>query len=155
MHINDILSHKGDEVRTIAPDDTVRDAICEMNRHKIGCLVVTGASGQIRGIITERDVLRMCGERCTELDRSNSRDDDCPALVSEVMTRDVFFALPEDSVDHAMGVMTENRVRHLPVIREDRLAGLVSIGDLVRARLGESTHENRLLKDYIRGVGTY
>jgi len=155
MRIQDILNHKGHGVRTIAPDSTVRDAICEMNRHKIGCLVVTDAAERIRGIITERDVLRMCGERCTDLDKPQSSEEDCPAKVSEVMTRDVFYTVPEDPIDHAMGVMTENRVRHLPVVHEEELTGLVSIGDLVRAKLGESKYENRLLKDYISGVAAF
>lgn len=155
MHIHDVLNHKGHGVRTITPESTVRDAIFQMNRHKIGCLVVTDASEDIQGIITERDVLRMCGERCVDLGKPQSLEEDCPAQVTEVMTRDVFIALPEDTVDHAMGVMTENRVRHLPVVDDHRLAGLISIGDLVRASLGESKYENRLLRDYISGVAAY
>ena len=126
-----------------------------MNRHHIGCLVVTDDAEEIRGIITERDVLRMCGERCVDLDKKQSDDDECPAMVSDVMTRDVFIALPEDSIDHAMSVMTENRVRHLPVVANERLAGLVSIGDLVRASLGESKYENRMLRNYITGAAAF
>lgn len=155
MHINDVLKHKGQSVRTIAPDRTVRDAICEMNLHHIGCLVVTDDAEGIQGIITERDVLRMCGERCVDLDKPQSEEDECPAQVSEVMTQDVFIALPEDSIDYAMGVMTANRVRHLPVVADERLAGLVSIGDLVRASLGESKYENRMLRSYISGAATF
>ncbi len=155
MRIHDILNHKGREVRTIRADATVHDAICEMNRHRIGCLVVTDGPGEIHGIITERDVLRMCGERCTELVRNRGTEADCPALVSEVMTRDVLLTLPDDTSDYALGVMTKNRVRHLPVVDDGRLEGLVSIGDLVRANLGESEYENRLLKDYIRGIASF
>ncbi len=155
MRIHDILTHKGLDVWTITPEETVRDAICEMNRRKVGCLVVTDSDGDVRGIITERDVLRMCGERCTELEKSSLHEDGCPAAVGDVMTTEVLLAVPEDGVDYAMGVMTQNRVRHLPVVDDGRLVGLVSIGDLVRGSLGETEYENRLLKDYIRGTPTY
>ncbi|MFO7589158.1 MAG: CBS domain-containing protein [Gemmatimonadota bacterium] len=155
MRIHDILTHKSPDVWTIPSDRTVRDAIREMNSRKVGCLVVTDSGREIRGIITERDVLRMCGERCAELEASARHEEGCPARVADVMTKEVLLAVPEDTVDYAMGVMTQNRVRHLPVVDDGLLVGLVSIGDLVRESLGETEYENRLLKDYIRGVPVF
>jgi CBS domain-containing protein len=156
MRLRDVLRHKGSEVVTIAPDRTVHDAIAEMNRHKIGALVVTDQTGEIQGIVTERDVLRMCGEQCVHLDDPSLVGTDCPILVSEIMTTDLVIVVPDDTLDYAMGVMTSNRVRHLPVLDEGRrLAGVVSIGDVVKVHLNEVEYENRMLKDYIQGVISY
>lgn len=155
MRMREILGHKGTEVVTIRPDQTVHDAICELNRHKIGAIVVTDESGEIRGILTERDILHMCGERCGRLDDSSAAGTECPALVSDVMTAELVITVPDDTLDYAMGVMTQNRVRHLPVLDDGRLAGIVSIGDLVRALLSEAEYENRMLRDYIQGAVSY
>ncbi len=155
MRVRNVLRHKGSEVVTIAPDRTVHDAICEMNRHKIGALVVTDETGEIQGIVTERDILRMCGEQCVHLDDASLAGTDCPMLVSEIMTTDLVIAVPDDTLDYAMGVMTTNRVRHLPVLDEGRLAGVVSVGDVVKAHLNEAEFESRMLKDYIQGTVSY
>jgi CBS domain-containing protein len=155
MRLRNVLRHKGTEVVTIAPDRTVHDAIAKMNRHKIGAVVVTDDTGEIQGIVTERDILRMCGERCVHLDDPSLAGKECPILVSEIMTTDLVIAVPDDTLDYAMGVMTSNRVRHLPVLDEGRLAGVVSIGDVVKAHLSETEYENRMLKDYIQGAVSY
>jgi CBS domain-containing protein len=144
MRLRNVLRHKGSEVVTIGPERTVHDAICEMNRHKIGAVVVTDETGEIQGIVTERDILRMC-----------MAGKECPALVSEIMTTDLVIVVPDDTLDYAMGVMTSNRIRHLPVVDEGRLAGIISIGDLVKSHLSEAEYENRMLKDYIRGAVSY
>lgn len=155
MRMREILGHKGTEVVTISPDQTVHDAICELNRHKIGAIVVADEIGEIRGILTERDILHMCGERCGRLDDLSAAGTECPAVVSDVMTAELVITVLDDTLDYAMGVMTQNRVRHLPVLDEGRLAGIVSIGDLVRALLSEAEYENRMLRDYIHGAVSY
>jgi len=155
MRVRNVLRDKGSEVVTVTPDRTVNDAIARMNQHKIGALVVIDETGEIQGIVTERDVLRMCGEQCVRLDDPNVTGTDCPILVSEIMTTELVIAVPEDTLDYAIAVMTGNRVRHLPVLDGERLAGIVSIGDVVKAHLSEKEYENRMLKDYIQGVVSY
>lgn len=152
MRLKDILRQKGGDVVTIESDRTVHDAICRLNEHKIGALVVTGEGGEIAGIITERDILHQCGERCLRVNESFAEDEGCPAMVRDVMTADLVIALPDDALDYAMGIMTKNRIRHLPVLEGGKLVGMVSIGDLVKASLEETEYENRQLKDYIYGV---
>ncbi|MEE8191344.1 MAG: CBS domain-containing protein [Gemmatimonadales bacterium] len=143
MRITDILRVKGSEVVTIEPHRTVADAIETLNRHKIGGLVVTGADGRIAGIITERDILRVAAEQCDRIKET---------VIGDVMTKDVIIGVPEDKLDYVMGIMTKNRIRHMPVIDGDQLVGIVSIGDVVNAHLEEREFENRLLRDYIHGA---
>lgn len=145
MRIKDILRDKGAEVVTIGGSATVHDAIMRLNKHNVGSLVVAMENGVVLGIITERDILREAGERCEEI-----RD----RLVGEVMTRDVIIGVPEDDLDYVMGVMTKNRIRHLPVMDESGLVGIISIGDVVKSHLRETKFENRMLKDYIHGVAS-
>ena len=152
MRIADILDRKGTEVVTIGAAATVHDAIVRLNEHRIGALVVTGEAEGIVGIITERDILRECGERCARLVEPGASDPKCVALVSDVMTRDVIVGVPRDGLSYVMGIMTKNRIRHLPVLDGARLVGIVSIGDVVSAHVDEAEFENRQLKDYIRGV---
>ena len=154
MLIRDVLRHKNGTVVTISPDRTVHDAICKMNAYRIGAVVVTDDTGEIQGIVTERDILRMCGERCLHLDDPGTAGTECPGLVRDIMTTDLVITVPGDTVDYAMGIMTKNRVRHLPVLDDGRLAGIVSVGDAVNAHLVEAEYDNRILKDYIRGVAS-
>jgi CBS domain-containing protein len=153
MKIKDILRQKGREVITIEVDRTVHEAVCKLNKYGIGALVVTGEGGEIRGIITERDILRECGERCVRM-RDPAHDDEspCPSLVEDVMTQELIIGVPEDGLGYVMGIMTKNRIRHLPVMDEERLVGIISIGDVVNAHLEKTEFENRLLRDYIHGV---
>lgn len=154
MRIADILDRKGTEVVTIGATATVHDAILRLNEHRIGALVVAGEDEEIVGIITERDILRECGERCARLIEPGASEPECPALVSDVMTRKVIVGVPQDELSYVMGIMTKNRIRHLPVVDGERLVGIVSIGDAVSAHVDEAEVENRQLKAYIRG-GTY
>ncbi len=154
MRLKDILRQKGNDVVTIAPDATVHDAVVKMNKHRIGALVVRGEGGEVAGIISERDVLRMCGERCALLEDKKQEEEPCPMLVSDIMSTDLVIGVPDDKIDYAMGIMTNNRVRHLPIMEGRDLVGMVSIGDVVRAHLTEAAYENRMLKDYIQGVVT-
>lgn len=148
MRIRDILRDKGTEVFTIGSDRTVHEAVRELNRHRVGALVVTGPSGAVEGIVSERDVL---GEAArTWDDEGDSRKPVRDRPVSEIMTAEVIVATDEDDLDYAMGIMTQNRIRHLPVVSEGKLAGIVSIGDVVRAHLRQTSYENKMMRDYIQ-----
>ena len=151
MRIKDILQKKGSAVRTIGPDETVAEAVDRLCEHRIGALVVIGDGGKLVGIISERDVLRASGEAFKQL-ADVPRAAAAPKRVKDIMTKSLIIGLPDDTVDYVMGVMTQNRVRHLPVVADGKLVGIVSIGDVVYASLGETTYENRLLRDYIHGA---
>lgn len=141
MRIRDILDSKGRDVITISPEGTVRDAMSVLNEHNIGAVVVVEGQS-IRGILSERDVLRLGGRDPNLLST---------ASIEETMTRDVIMGLPDDEIHSAMRVMTQNRIRHLPIVTQGRLMGIVSIGDLVNACWNQAADENRHLKDYIQG----
>jgi CBS domain-containing protein len=142
MTLRDILSTKGSRVYTIGPDQTVLEAVALLVEHRIGALLVQDGAGAVAGIISERDVLRECQHHGAELGRIPVRD---------VMTPDLIVCAPGDEVEHAMGLVTKHRVRHLPVMDGGEVAGMISIGDLVKACLDEAQYENRFLKDYITG----
>jgi CBS domain-containing protein len=148
MRIRDILRQKGGGVVTIEPGRTVQEAILRLNERGIGSLVVTGAGGQVVGIMTERDVLVQCGERCIR----DPEQCKCPATVGDVMTTDLVTGSPDDEIGYVMAMMTKHRVRHLPVIEEGQLAGIVSIGDVVYSHLKSTEFQNQMLMDYIHGV---
>ena len=152
MRIRDILQEKGTGVVTIEVGRTIHDAICRLNEHKIGALVVTGEGEKIIGIITERDILQVCGRHCDCLDVPPAREvTTCPALVQDAMTKDLVIGVLDDGLDYVMGIMTKNRIRHLPILDDESLAGIISIGDVVNAHLKETEFENRMMRDYIQG----
>jgi CBS domain-containing protein len=142
MKIRDILQVKGSHVHAIEPDRSVLDAVALLVEHRIGALLVRDADGGVAGIISERDVLRECLHRSAELGRIR---------VADAMTRNLVVCVPDDEIDYAMGILTKNRVRHLPVVDGDRVAGMISIGDLVKASLDAAEYENRYLREYIQG----
>lgn len=142
MKVQSILSQKGNVVFQIGPNETVQQAVDLLVKHNIGSLIV--ASGKdVVGIITERDILRQCAVNSSALNL---------ALVKDIMTKDIIFCSPEDEVDEAMSAMTKKRIRHLPIIDEDGIAGMISIGDLVKSQLQVSQHEIKYLRDYITGA---
>lgn len=141
MKISEILGKKGRFVVTISPDHTVLEAVGLLVERNIGSVVVTRGE-RIVGILTERDVLRLTADRHRELHRLS---------VSETMTSDVITATPDHEIGHAMEVMTENRIRHLPILSDGGLAGLLSIGDVVNALRESVQDENHHLKKYIQG----
>lgn len=141
MKIQEILRRKGHQVVTVTPEIPVLEAMRILVQHNIGAVVVLDGD-DIRGILTERDILRLGAQAPTELERRR---------VAEVMTTDLVVGVPDDDIDYAMNIMTENRIRHLPVIGDGELAGIVSIGDLVNACRREAETENRYLRDYIQG----
>jgi len=148
MHIKDILREKGTDVVTIEADRNIQDAIRMLNEHGIGSLIVTKEGGEIAGIITERDVLRESGERSAGEQKATAQE----RTVRDVMSKDLVVGVPDDDLDYVMGIMTKNRIRHLPIVDEGKLVGVISIGDVVNAHLKETEFENHLLKDYIHGI---
>jgi CBS domain-containing protein len=138
--VSDILEDKGRDVLSIEGDATVFDAIKRMVEANVGSLLVFEA-GKLAGIITERDYLRRVAlEGRTEKETA----------VREIMTAPLVYVTPETSLDECMGVMTERRIRHLPVLDGDRdVVGVVSIGDVVKYRSRQQDVQIRLLTDYI------
>jgi CBS domain-containing protein len=143
MNAASILRRKGNTVVTVFPNSSIREAMRVLSKQNIGSLVVLNESRDVVGIITERDIFRLAYEH-------EGKIMDIP--VSAVMTRNVVVALPTDSIDYLKAAMTENRFRHLPIVDEGKLVGIISIGDLVREEVTEVKVENRYLKDYIAGV---
>jgi CBS domain-containing protein len=141
MKVRELLQSKGSAVVVIRPEATVHDALMMLMEHRIGSLLVLDAQDKITGLISERDILQECA---THSDRIKS------TLVREIMTTNLIIGVPDDEVGYVMGIMTQNRIRHLPIMNGDRLEGILSIGDLVKAQLEETEFENRYLKDYIQ-----
>ncbi len=153
MQIRDILKEKGTEVVTIGPGQAIHDAINKLNEHGIGALVVTDGGEEIVGIITERDVLRICGSNYAGLfEPTVQEESDGPILVQDAMTKELIIGIPDDDTNYVMGIMSKNHMRHLPVLDNGSLTGIISMGDLVNARLEEKVFENRTLRSYIQGA---
>ncbi len=143
MKIEEILRNKGHDVVTITESQSVLDAVQVLVDHNIGGLVVTEGEHPT-GILTERDILRVTARTPGELGSIQ---------VGTVMTRELITAKPQDQLADMMDVMTENKIRHLPVMEGDRLTGIISIGDLVNACRVVAEEENSQLRQYIQGVG--
>ena len=143
MNIREILRQKGHEVVTITESQSVLEAVQILVEHNIGGLVVTERE-RPTGILTERDILRLTARSPGELGSIK---------VGAVMTRELITAKPEHELTEMMDVMTENRIRHLPVVEADRLTGIISIGDLLNACRVVAEQENVQLRQYIRGAG--
>lgn len=140
MLVAQILKDKGDIVFTASPTDTVGAAAALLHSRKVGAMVVLDADQSVVGILSERDVVRMIAEAgAGALDRP----------ISAAMTVDVLFAEPGEAVDVLLSRMTDRRVRHLPVCKNGRLLGIVSIGDLVKTKIAEIEAEANGLKAYI------
>jgi CBS domain-containing protein len=136
-----ILANKGSRVLTIGPDATVLQAAQLMNEHKIGALVVMASEG-IAGMFTERDVLRrVVGEQ----------RDPTTTIVADVMTTEVACCTPVTTLEEARGAMKNRRIRHLPVMDDNRLCGLISIGDLNAYQMTSQEHTIHLLHEYLYG----
>lgn len=140
MFVSDILSQKGGLVFTVTPGTTLAEIAQQLSTRRIGSVLIMGDADRVAGIVSERDLVRAFsshGAAALELEARH------------VMTRDVQTCHPDDSIEHVMETMTRGRFRHLPVLDHDELIGLVSIGDVVKARLEEARHETEALKAYI------
>ena len=142
MKVEDILKDKGTEVATIGVENTIYDAVKKLVEKNIGSLLVQDEKGNIAGIVTERDILKECKQRFQLLNETKVKD---------VMTKKLIVASPDDDVDYVENIMTENRIRHLPIISGQKLEGIISIGDLVNVQRAQCKVENRYLKAYISG----
>jgi CBS domain-containing protein len=143
MTVTSILAAKGGDVITIEPTSTLAAAAALLARHRIGALVVLGAGDRIAGILSERDIVRAIAERGREV---------LDEPLSQSMTRHVATCAPEDSIKSIMERMTAGKFRHVPVLESAKLAGIVSIGDVVKQRLGEMERESEAMRDYIRSA---
>jgi len=139
MRIADVLRNKGSAVATISPDTTVTELLAGLAEHNIGAMVVAASDG-VQGIVSERDIVRSLNELGAAA---------LALPVSEIMTSVVVTCAPADSVDSLSALMTNNRVRHVPVIADGQLAGIVSIGDVVKTRMEELEAEQQQLQSYI------
>lgn len=142
MKIHHILKEKGATLYWISPEHTLQAAVNTLVEHNIGSLLVMRGQ-EVAGIVTERDVLRACA-------RDGARLGDIP--VSDVMTKELAICKLDDDVDDAMATMTKKHIRHLPVMNEGRVAGIISIGDIVKSQLKNYEHEIQYLRDYITGA---
>jgi CBS domain-containing protein len=143
MNVETILRNKGRRVATIRADAMVTDAVERLRQHGIGALVVSNDGTDVVGMLSERDIV-------FALARFGADFLDFP--VADIMTRSVVTCAPEDSVAELMAEMTNRRIRHLPVVRNARLCGIVSIGDLVKSRLDEIEYEASSLRSFIAGA---
>ncbi len=142
MKVSQLLEIKGHDVSTISQERSIADAIALLKERSIGALVVTGAKTPLVGIFSERDVVRafaLSGEKALT------------QKVADLMSRDVVTCTTSTDLNELMTTMTERRFRHVPVVEEERLIGLVSIGDVVKARLDELELDKRYLLDYVSG----
>ena len=140
MHVADILKVKGTDVVTIVPDETVAATARLLNAKRIGAILVCDANGKVVGVISERDIIRgiaVNGERALEMQ------------VRDLMTREVIACKPTDTIAEVMKMMTMRRFRHMPVIEDGELKGIISIGDVVKNRIEETEMETRVLRDYV------
>lgn len=140
MTVRAILSLKGNEVATVSPDVTLQEAAKILSEQRIGSLVITSVGRKVAGIISERDIVRAIAMR---------GDAALGEPVKEFMTKSVITCAPDDKIDVLMMRMTAGRFRHLPVVSDEGLSGIVSIGDVVKFRVAEMERESEALKQYI------
>lgn len=139
MRIEDVLRSKGSTVVTVEPESTVTELLGLLAEHNVGALVVVGPEGVV-GIVSERDVVRRLNERGAQV---------LTGAVSEIMTTSVVSCTPDDTVDSLTVIMTERRIRHVPVLVDGQLRGIVSIGDVVKSRINQLEEDHEFLEAYI------
>ena len=140
MKINDVIHAKPTQsVVTISPDATVRELVALLAEHNVGALVVSQDGERVSGIVSERDVVRRLHDDEAVLD----------SPVSAIMTSEVRTCAAEDGLTDLMQTMTEHRIRHVPVVAGERLTGIISIGDVVKSRIGELEFERDQLDSYV------
>lgn len=140
MSVTVILSRKGNDIVTLSPEATLGDAVASLARNRIGAIVVTDANMGVEGIISERDVVRLIGERGVDV---------LSEPLAGLMTKAVVTCAPDETVPQIMERMTRGRFRHVPVVSGGKLVGIISIGDVVKYRVEEMERESAQLRDYI------
>jgi CBS domain-containing protein len=141
MQIKNILAKKGMNVITIRPDQTLRDVVAVLASHKIGAIVVVDAAGKPIGIISERDIIRV----------ANQTKNFFETRIDSVMTKDVVIGSPDDDLKSVQRTMTQRKFRHLPVMEQGKLVGIISIGDVVKAFVEQYQGEIETLQTQIAG----
>ena len=142
MNVRDMLGQKGDNVATVRPDATVDTALHKLKLEGVGALVVSEDQQTVAGIISERDIVRGLPDHGANL---------LSMKVSELMTKSVKTCKPDDKIQDIMLEMTRSRFRHMPVVSDGKMCGIISIGDVVKSRLEELETETHVLRDYIVG----
>ena len=140
MRIDALLSRKGNSVVTMAPDRSVGDVLAELAEHNIGALVVSSDGVRVEGIVSERDVVRHLHATGPSV---------LSTTVSSIMSTEVHSCAPNAEVESLVSLMTTRRVRHVPVVQDGALVGIVSIGDVVKSRMDELEADRKALVDYI------
>ena len=140
MNVSTILKHKGAKVITSPPETTLNDVAQLLNEHKIGSVVILDSSGEVCGIVSERDIVTAIATQGGAV---------LGEAVTVCMTKNVFTCTQEDTLEKLMSEMTKHHFRHLPVIDSGKLVGLVSIGDVVKQRISEAEMEAAAMRDYI------
>lgn len=141
MKLGTILERKGPNAVTVNETSTVADAITLMDENRVGSVMIATDDNEPIGIFTERDVLSLCA--------NGGCGDFQDILIKDHMTVDVVVGYPDDELDEMLGIMTSNRFRRLPIVIENKIIGLLSIGDLVKAKLEETEHDAEALREYI------
>lgn len=142
MKVKDILSEKGINVISVHENKSVFEAMETFASHKVGSLLVLNDDNNPVGIIGARDVLMETLKGCEEIKETQ---------VKSIMTKEIIVGTPEDEIETVQVIMTKNRIRHLPIIEGGKIAGLISIGDVVKAQLKDLHFENRYLKEFVSG----
>ncbi|MFH1050599.1 MAG: CBS domain-containing protein [bacterium] len=142
MKVKDILKNKGPEVFTIGEDKKISDALKILVTNNIGVLLVLNLEAKIVGIFSERDVVKSAYKN-----QQNFLD----ILIKDIMSKNIIFVEPEDEIEYIESIMTNNHIRHLPVVDNKVLVGLISIGDIVKSLRTNKESENKYLMDYISG----
>jgi len=144
MHVAAVIKRKGTNIVTIAPDHTIAEGAGLLTANRIGAVLVVDSRGDIAGIISERDIVHgLAKHGAKALDMK----------VETLMTRDVLRCNPQDTIANIMSIMTQRRIRHLPVVENGKLVGIISIGDVVKQRLDETELEVETLRGYVTGHG--
>ena len=140
MLVANVLEGKGTTVVTVDASATVGEVVADLSRHRVGALVVSADGRRIDGIVSERDIVRhLSGLRASLLDEP----------VASIMSSSVRVCRPGDDVESIMNIMTEHRIRHVPVVEDGRLCGIISIGDVVKSRIQELEKDRNELMEYI------
>jgi CBS domain-containing protein len=142
MQISDVLRVKGSQVITVTPDTTVRHLLAVLAEHRIGAVVVSRDGAAVDGIASERDIVQALALRGAAV---------MSEPVTAIYTAEVHTVTPQTSIEEVMHIMTERRIRHAPVVADGRLHGIVSIGDVVKIRIGDLETERTALTEYITG----
>lgn len=142
MLVKDLIKNKNRPIVTATTSMTILKAMDLLIANKISCLPVVGESGELKGIVSDRDIFR-----AVHKDKVGFKN----LKVGDLMTAEVMIGVPDDDIQYIGGVMTQNRIRHIPIVEEKNLVGLISVGDVVKAHMDEVEVENRYLRTYIAG----